>query len=290
MNLPVANAAPKAPSEGQRTALVKLLSDEDTSVYRAVRGKILSYGQEATAWLRPHTLSSDPVLRRRAQEIVQHLARQETDNRFLSYCVSHGEDLDLEEGVWRLAQTQYPDINIAAYQALFDSFAGDLRERLAGEDRPTGILAVVNQYLFTELGFTGNQENYHDPDNSFLNRVVDRRTGNPISLCIVYLLLARRLRLPMAGIAIPSHFLCRYQSSTEALFVDAFNHGKLLTRAECIKYLQQTSHGFHESFLAPVSPCRTLLRVCTNLHQIYSHLELREEMARFQRYLVALAK
>jgi regulator of sirC expression with transglutaminase-like and TPR domain len=119
---------------------------------------------------------------------------------------------------------------------------------------------------------------------------VDRRTGNPISLCAVYLLLGRRLRLPLAGIGMPGHFLCRYQSATEALFVDAFNHGKLLSRVDCVKYLQQTSHGFHETFLAPISSGRTLLRMCSNLHQIYSHLELREETARFQRYLVALAK
>jgi len=290
MNPTVANPASKAPTENQKTALVNLLSDEDTAVYHAVRGKILSYGQQASAWLRPHTLSSDPILRRRSTEIINHLARQEADNRFLGFCLSHGEDLDLEEGIWLLAQTQYPDINRAAYQALLDSFAGDLRERIARDDSPVAILAAMNTYLFEELGFTGNQEHYYDPDNSYFNRVIDRRTGNPISLCTVYWLLGRRLRLPIVGIGMPGHFLCRFQSSTDAFFIDAFNRGKLLNRAECIKYLQQTTHGFQDTFLAPMSPARTLLRMCSNLHQIYTHLELPEETARFQRYLVALAK
>jgi len=290
MKSPVATDAPKTLSEGQKAALVKLLADEDSSIYQLVRQRILAYGKEAIGWVRPHTLSSDPLLRRRAQEVVQHLARQEADNRFLSFCVSHGEDLDLEEGVWLLARTQYPDINMAAYQALFDSFAADLRERLAGARTSANTLRTINAYLFNELGFRGNQENYYDPENSYMNRVLDRRTGNPISLCTLYWLLGRRLRLPIVGIGMPGHFLCRYQSSTEAMFIDAFNRGKLLNRAECVRYLQQSAHGFQESFLAPISPGRALSRMCSNLHQIYAHLELREEGARFQRYLVALAK
>ena len=219
--------------------------------------------------MQPHTLSSDPILRRRAQEIVQFLARQAADNRFLAFCLRQGEDLDAEEGVFLLAQTHYPDINIAAYQALFDSYAGDLRERIDFGAHSEGILASINHYLFTELGFRGNEQSYYDPDNSFLNRVVDRRLGNPISLCLVYLFLARRLRLPLAGIGMPGHFLCRFQTSTEEIFVDAFNRGKLLTKADCVKYLLHTSKGFHEADLAPITPRRILLRICSNLHQIY---------------------
>jgi regulator of sirC expression with transglutaminase-like and TPR domain len=229
-------------------------------------------------------------VRRRATEIIHHLEQQEADNRFLAFCVTHGEDLDLEHGTWLLAQTQYPAINPAAYQALLDAFAAELREHIAGQDTPVGILAGINEYLFGELGFQGNQENYYDPDNSYLNRVIDRRTGNPISLCTVYWLLARRLRLPIVGVGMPGHFLCRYQSSKEAFYIDAFNRGKLLSRADCIKYLRTAGHGFQESFLAAASPGRTLLRMCSNLHQVYAHLGLRVEAARLQRYVVALAK
>jgi regulator of sirC expression with transglutaminase-like and TPR domain len=277
-------------SEGQKAALLKLLVDDDVAVYHTIRGKILSYGQAAGEWLRPHVLSSDPVLRRRAHELVHFLARQDADNRFLAFCLSQGEELDVEEGAWLLARTQYPDINISAYQALLDSYASDLRERVDLSSSSENILATINQYLFTELGFVGNEANYYDPDNSYLNRVVDRRTGNPISLCLVYLLVARRLRLPIAGIGMPGHFLIRFQSSTGELFIDAFNRGKLLTKADCVKYLLHTSHGFQEGYLAPVSPRRILLRVCSNLHQIYAQLELPEETARLQRYIVALAK
>ena len=280
----------EALSESQKVALLKLLTDDDIAVYHTIRGKILSYGQSAGEWLRPHTLSADPILRRRAHELVQYLARQDADNRFLAFCLNQGEDLDIEEGAWLLSRTQYPDINVTAYQALFDSYAGDLRERIDFGATPESILASINQYLFADLGFVGNETNYYDPDNSYLNRVVDRRTGNPISLCLVYLLVSRRLRLPIVGIGMPGHFLIRFQSSTGEVFIDAFNRGKLLTKADCIKYLLHTSHGFQEGYLSPVSSRRILLRVCSNLHQIYAQLELPDETSRVQRYIVALAK
>ena len=130
------------------------------------------------------------MLRRRAIEIVQYLARQASDNRFLSFCLNQSEDLDVEDGALFLAQTQYPDINLLAYQALFDSYAADLREQLDLESSAENIIATINDFLFVQLGYRGNEKNYYDPDNSYLNRVVDRRTGNPISLCAIYLLLA----------------------------------------------------------------------------------------------------
>ena len=291
MNSSVATEKPQNLSESQRTALIKLLPDEDPAVYHLVREKILSYGQTASAWVRPHVLSSDPILRRRAQEIIDYLARQSADNRFLAFCLSqHGEDLDVEQGSWLLSQTRYPDINVAAYQALFDSYAGDLREKIDFGAKPEQILATINHYLFSELGFHGNEQNYYEPENSYLNRVIDRRTGNPISLCMVYLFLSRRLHLPVTGIGMPGHFLCRFQCSTDELYIDAFNRGKLLSRADCVKYLVQTNYGFQEGLLSPATPRRILLRMCSNLHQIYLHLKLAEETARLQRYIVALAK
>jgi regulator of sirC expression with transglutaminase-like and TPR domain len=281
---------PKALSESQKAALINLLSDEDAAVYHLVREKILSHGQAAAQWMQPHVLSSDAVLRRRAQEIIDHLARQSADNRFLAFCLSQGEDFDVEQGTWLLAQTRYPDINVAAYQALLDSYAGDLRERIDFGSPVERILGTINEYLFSVLGFRGNEKNYYEADNSYLNRVIDRRTGNPISLCTFYLLLVRRLRLPVTGIGMPGHFLCRFQSSTDEIYIDAFNKGKLLTKADCVKYLLNTSYGFQEGLLAPATPRRILLRMCSNLHQIYLHVKQPDETARLQRYIVALAK
>src|SRR5438105_10051661 len=107
MNAAAAIAPPEGLSESQRLALLKLLADEDSGVYQTVREKILSYGPPVLQWLQPHTLSEEPVLRRRVQELIQHFGRQASDNRFLSFCLKHGEDFDVEAGAWLLAQTQY---------------------------------------------------------------------------------------------------------------------------------------------------------------------------------------
>src|SRR6185436_11866463 len=148
----------------------------------------------------------------------------------------------------------------------------------------------LNEYLFGELGFAGDEQNYYDPQNSYLNRVLDRRRGNPINLSLLYLFLARRLKLPMAGIGLPGHFVCRYQSTADEIYVDVFNRGRFLTKADCVQFLLNGNHGLREDFLTPVSTRRLLMRVCSNLHQVYLQLEKPEETTRLQRYLVALAR
>ena len=277
-------------SEKQRNALITLLADDDPGIYRTIRNQLLSYGKEASQWLRPHLLSSDPVLRRRALEIVSHFARNNNDETFLAFCLTNGEELDLEQGTGLLARTQYPDVNLHAYQAIFDQWADRLRERIDMSAGAEQVLRTINLYLFEELGFEGNDRYGDDPRNCYLNHVVDQRSGNAISLCAVYLFIGRRLQLPMTGIGLPGHFVCRYQSPTQEIYVDCFRRGKFWTKADCIRFLVQTNHTLQEGHLAPVSSRRMLLRMCANLHQTYSSLEMRDEANRVQRYLVALAK
>ena len=222
--------------------------------------------------------------------LLWHVDKQTGDNRFLTFCLNHGEEFDLETAAWLLARTQFPEINVEAYQALLDGYANSLRERIDRHGRANALLGKINDYLFGELGFKGNEQNYYEPDNSYLNRVLDRRTGNPITLCLFYMLLARRLRLPVTGLGLPGHFICRHQSASGEIFVDVFNHGRLLTKADCVHYLVRGNYDLREEYLAPVSPRRIFLRICSNLHQIYLELGLKDDATRLQRYLVALAR
>ena len=290
MNTAGTRENPSTLNEPKRVALISLLADEDPLVYQNIRETLISYGYQAVDWLKPYTRDPDPILRRRASEISLHLGRQNADAQFLSFCLSRGEDLDLEHGGWLLAQTQYPDINVSAYQAVLEGYVFELRERLAGCHGPEKTLAIVNQFLYEELGYAGNEQNYYEPENSYFNKVIDRRMGNPISMCLLYLLVGRRLHFPLVGIGMPGHFVCRFQTPSAELFIDPFNKGKVLTKADCIKYLLQSGHGYLEGYLAPVSPRRMLLRMCANLHQIYVDLEQSDQTFRLQRYIVALSK
>ena len=290
MIFPAKNADPGGLSCAQQEALVRLLDDDDPKVSEAVEGRILDCGKGALSWLKPHRLERDPAIRKRVANLMEVIGRREADNEFLAACLSQGEEFDLEPAVWALARTRYPGINVGAYEALLDGYARDLAVRLPSGGRAESVLAVLNRYLFEQLGYSGNEEDYYEPENSYLNRVVDRRLGNPVSLCMIYLFVGRRLRIPLSGIGMPGHFVCRYQSPKEEVYIDAFHGGRILSKADCISYLAQESYGYHQGCFAPASPRRILLRVCSNLHQVYHHRRDRKETERLQRYVVALAR
>ncbi len=280
--------SPLTPS--QREALLTLLLDEDATIVNVARSRLLDEGPALSTWLRPLTLSNDPLLRRRTREILLRFEADAANERMSVFCRQAGEDLDLEEGSLCLSRTQYPEINTDAYRAILDQWAAQVSEWLP-EDRSDddGILAALQVGLFQQVGLRGNDANYYEPDNSFLNRTIDRRLGNPLSLCTVVILICRRISLPLAGIGLPAHFLCRYQSPTRQVYIDAFNGGRLLTRTDCITFVNQLGRPFEDGYLQPVSPRRMLQRVCTNLEHAYEGLEQRVEMGRIQRYHQLLA-
>ena len=282
-------ATPKL-ANSKKSALLSLLSDEDPSVHKVIREEIISYGPTVSSWLRNFALDENPLVRKRTQEIVTHFARLEADTKFHAFCLNHGETFDLEEACWLLAQTVYPRMNPAAYSAILDDHAHSLMQKIDFGSEPEGIVAAINHFMFKSLGYRGNEEDYYAKENSYLNCVMDNRCGNPISLCIIYLLICRRLGLPVSGIGLPEHFLCRYQNPRQELYIDAFNLGRSLTKTDCMKYLKQSGYEFHESFLFPTSPRRILLRICSNLYQIHQRNGESEETTRLQGYVIALSK
>lgn len=286
------SAAPVAAelSEQERRALITLLADEDPYVYERVREKIVASGPGAVQWLKPHLVSSDPLVRRRARAITQLFERHTADNDFTLFCLTSGNDLDLEYGALLLSRTAYPDVNIHGYSALLDNYAAELRSRLAHSTTAGEILMCLRKYVFGELRFVGNRENEMDRRNGYLSRVMDRRIGNSITLCTLYLVLARRLNLPVTGIALPWHFLCRYQNSSVEVYIDAFDRGKLLSKADCARFLVWPGQKSSEWSLSPVSTRQMLLRMCTNLYQMHIVSRDSEEAKRLMRYVVALSK
>jgi regulator of sirC expression with transglutaminase-like and TPR domain len=277
-------------NERERAALLSLLSDDDSGVISAVRDRLIAAGPEVCGWLQPHTRSSDPLLRKHATDIIRHFARHAADGEFTAFCLREGDELDLETGALLLARTTYPEVNVAAYRAVLDEFAVKLKSYLPAKAKPRQQLAAINDFLFTESGFHGNRDNYFDPRNNYLNQVLDLRTGNPIGLSLVYLLLARRLQLPIVGIGLPGHFVCRYQSSADSIYIDVFDEGRLLSKADCVQYLIHSAFGMQDEFLTPISPRRLLMRLCANLQQSYHHLDQTQDAGRMRGYHAALAR
>jgi regulator of sirC expression with transglutaminase-like and TPR domain len=274
----------------KRDALITLLADDDIAIYQAVRSRLLDYGPAVCDWLRPFSLSSDPKLRRRAAELLTFHARNAAHQRFVDFCQKAGESADLELGAGLLAKTRFPEVNLTGYSAVLDEWAEILRNNLSGLTESGEILGELNRYLFDRLGFAGNEQYGLDPDCSYFSKILDRRNGNPIGLCLVYLLVARRLQLPITGIGLPAHFICRYQSSTREIYVDCFRRGAFLSKGDCVKYLLQARHEAVDGGLSPVSNRRMLLRMCVNLLHTYRRLEMDDEASRLQIYVQALGR
>ncbi|MFE1744993.1 SirB1 family protein [Coleofasciculus sp. H7-2] len=200
------------------------------------------------------------------------------------------EQINLAKAALDIAQEEYPDLDPDEYLNALDTMAAEVQERLPAQRYPLRVIQTINRYLYDDLGFTGNNQNYYDPRNSFLNDVIDRRTGIPIALSLVYLEIARRIDFPMVGVGMPGHFLIRPQFENVGIFVDAFHRGEILFEQDCrdrLAKIYQQSVQLQATFVEPVSSRRFLTRMLTNLKMIYlNQQELPKALATVERILL----
>ncbi|MGD1872120.1 MAG: SirB1 family protein [Mastigocoleus sp.] len=200
------------------------------------------------------------------------------------------EDINLAYAALYIAQEEYPHIDPKKYLNAFDSMASELLERLPSNRYPLRIIQSINDYIYKDLGFSGNTEDYYDPRNSFLNEVIDRRLGIPITLSLVYLEVARRINFPMLGVGMPGHFLIRPDFPDMSIFVDAFNNGEVMFPEDCeerLSQIYQQKMSLESKFLVPISNKNFLARMLTNLKVIYvKKQELQQALAAVERILM----
>ncbi|MGG6240643.1 SirB1 family protein [Nodosilinea sp. AN01ver1] len=182
------------------------------------------------------------------------------------------DQVSLARAALYIAQEDYPYLVADDYLAMLDRMADTLRQRLPKALYPLKIIRAINDYLFVDLNFRGNSVDYYDPRNSFLNEVLERRVGIPITLSLVYLELAHRIGFPMVGVSMPGHFLIRPTVDEMDIFVDPFNQGEILFEQDCRDRLKQMfgdAAQIEPQHLAPITPATFLVRMLTNLKLIY---------------------
>jgi regulator of sirC expression with transglutaminase-like and TPR domain len=183
------------------------------------------------------------------------------------------ERISLAEAALVIAGCEYPDLDRARYIRRLDDMAATLAPRVPERTDPLHVISQINRFLFMEEGFCGNTQDYYDPRNSFLNDVLDRKTGIPIMLSTVYLELADRLRFPLVGVGMPGHYLVRHPYFD--ILIDPFTQGRILAAADCEKRMREVlgeSVPFHESYLDGVSKLHTVTRMLNNLRNVYLSL------------------
>jgi len=177
----------------------------------------------------------------------------------------------LVEKCLKLSQTlEYPDLNIANYVQMLHTMGEDLKNSLSEVRNPTYLVSMLNEYMFDGLGFAGNSDDYYNPKNNFLNVVLDKKSGIPITLSIIYIQLANHIGLDLRPVGFPSHFLVKY---SEELILDPFNRGRLLSIEDLQEILDRNYGGsveFLPDFLNEIEPEQILVRICRNLKNSYT--------------------
>ncbi len=178
----------------------------------------------------------------------------------------------MAEAALLLARPVYPGLAVEPYLARLDGIAAAVRARLGADPDPRRAVAEVNRQLFEVEGFRGNERDYDDPRNSYLNEVLDRRLGIPITLSLVWLEVARRLPLPAAGVGLPGHFLVQVVGPPGGILLDPFHGGREVTEEDCQGLLDRAYGGLirlEKRMLLPVAKRQILVRILTNLKGIY---------------------
>ena len=182
------------------------------------------------------------------------------------------DPIDLARAALAIAREEYPQLDEERYLRLLDEFAAQVMHGLPSGALPERRVGRLNTVLFHDLGFAGNQADYYDPRNSFFNEVIERRTGIPLSLSLLYMEVGKRCGLSVDGVSFPGHFLCKVMLDDGELIVDAFHKGQLLGLAELKRRFASAAGDaarFELRLLRPARPKEILARMLQNLRSIY---------------------
>lgn len=247
--------------------LIDLLDDEDPRSLGLVRARILEQGDRALPFLDDLRRASPAVpLAQRASELAEEVRFRSLEGDFVRLAAASVPDL--EEGAFLVSRFGQPGADLGTYRAWLDRVAAAVSEDLPEDDVEGGVRRL-SEHLYKSLNFAGNEADYYDPDNSYLTRVIDSRRGIPVTLTILYLLLAKRLKLPLYGVGTPGHFLAGFRAAGEPLFVDCFRKGKLMTLAEVRRMLVRNGYDYRPEYVRACPPRDILARMMRNLISIY---------------------
>jgi len=275
--------------ESQIKALIKLLSDTNVKVARVVEERLVEIGDPAIPLLLEAEIEQ-PEMAVRIEGVLDEIRGSRLEEELRRLKASEDDHLDLEQGAFLLARYAYPGLEVGAYVRRLDAMAEEVRDRMGMRVSGEEAVKTLGRYLFAEQGFRGNTKNYYEPDNSYLNRVIDRRTGIPISLSVLYLLISRRLNLPVYGVGMPGHFLVKFEAERYKMFVDCFNAGALLTEKDCQRFLLQAGYGFEDKYLERTSPRAILIRMLKNLVAVYDKMNEHVKRDRLIRFMEILGE
>lgn len=265
-------------------ALISLLDDPDHGVLDLVKGKLLSMGQNVIPELEAAWETAFGTLQQnRIEELIHNIQFEKIKTDLTKWVNTN--DNNLVEGSVIIARYQYPDIDAEKINAIVEQIKQDVWLELNPGLTAMETVKVFNHILFEVHGFSGNTGNYHAPQNSFINNVLESKKGNPISLSILYVEIARRLNLPIYGVNLPQHFILSYldkpgffpfpspsEEQDVLFYINPFSRGSIFSRKDVDAYLRQLNLDPVMSYYNPCNGIDIIRRVLNNLINSFEKL------------------
>ncbi|HTH56325.1 MAG TPA: transglutaminase-like domain-containing protein [Cyclobacteriaceae bacterium] len=250
--------------EKELKALVSLLDDDDQQVIAHVEGKILSIGKDVIPFLEHEWESNlNPTVQSRIEELIHTLQYDVLRDRLKKWY--EGKEQDLLTGMWILATYQYPDLELEKLKQDLEQIYYETWLEFRPDLYPFDQVKVINSVLFNKLKFGANTKNFHSPGNSMINVVLESRKGNPITLCVIYMLVAQKLKLPVHGVNLPNLFILTYKDENHQFYINAFNRGLIFSKQDIENYIHELHLVPQSSFFEACSSLEIIRRALRNL-------------------------
>jgi regulator of sirC expression with transglutaminase-like and TPR domain len=246
-------------------ALVSLLGDDDAEIISHVKEKIVSLGDGMIPLLeREWETNFNPHVQKRIVNLIHSIQYGGLLNRLTAWKDAGGTDL--LEGMWLVATYQYPDLDYNKIKAEFEQLFYEAWVDMKEDSNSADTVKILNNVVFGKLKFSANTKNFHSPSNSMINNVLESRKGNPIALCVVYLLIAQKLKLPIYGVNLPNLFILTYKTDEEPQFyINAFNKGLIFSKADIDNYISHLNLTPNPIYFDPCDHIDIIARVFRNL-------------------------
>jgi len=275
------------------SALLTLLGDEDNKIVKTAQAKLLEIGPAAVPELRSRYEGQPLTIKVRLREIINQLQPRDLADNFRKLESEEVKNnLDLEEALFTIARVGYPNLKCDFYRQELDRLSCRIGKELSRWqviDEHTIVDAVIDT-IFRKNEFRGDTQDYYNPQNSFINRVIDRKMGSPILLSALVLLISRRLGLPFRAVGMPAHCILSYPGESDPIFVDPFYGGKIITRDDCYEFLTGAGFGFVEEYLEPINDKELVIRILRNLINVYHRQHNNSRVQELRTYLAIVAR
>ena len=245
-------------------ALVTLLDDEDKEVAEHVENKIKSLGQKVIPLLESHWEKIfNPVIQKKLEDIIHLMQFNRLQNRLILWKNSASQDL--LEGMWLAATYLYPDLEFRKLKSDLEQIFYDVWLEFKTDVLPYEQVKILNSVIFDKLKFKPNSKNFHAVSNSMINRVLETKKGNPLSLCAIYMLVAQKLKMPVYGVNLPNMYILVYKSDKQQFYINAFNRGIIFTKDDIDNYISRLNLTPMDLFFEPCTNKDAIRRLMRNL-------------------------